>query len=104
MEIKSLTNQQITFENNEYVINMGAIKQGKPTIKLLIEDSDIEHLGATSSCQCTEPEVKKVDKGLEMSVSYNARRKANFTQTVTERINKNGKEIIVIFKLKGTVI
>lgn len=105
MKITSNFNLTKVVENEIYDIDYGNLAKGAYT-KVEVKFEDADHLVARASCGCTTPEIILLPEGgFSLVISYDSNKVGVINQSVIERVlDKNKKELVVTFRLKGTIV
>lgn len=105
MKITSNFNLTKVVENEIYDIDYGNLAKGSHT-KVEVKFEDVDHLVVRASCGCTTPEIILLPEGgFSLIVSYDSNKVGVINQSVVERVlDKNKKELVVTFRLRGTIV
>ena len=94
--------------DNHYLFNYSKVYQGD-NMDVIIEaddeDGNITELTASSSCGCTEPEVKLNEDGkIELKIKYNSNLLGEFYKRVTVLYKANGTQKIFEVDIEGNIL
>ncbi len=94
---------QANEENSVYTINCGTLRKGANTnVEILI--TDVTHISASKTCQCTQPIIEIMQNGVKLTIKYDNNKVGTINQQVKETVKDGAESKTIIFNLRGQII